>query len=242
MEGTRALIELLRDWDLQLLEISHHAGVLDISVKELRQKILYALADIGVLVKTSNLEGGELNIDAKKIENTVRKFSVWEKGVYEALQEVETAWPFISANIQLLKEFTEAARSETVRADKLAQPLIPAVDNIELTDSDFLDKTVLSSFNKQMAVVYSRVGVLGEVTKDIIGDMTNAITLFENVRKLNTDKKIRSNIKERVSKNIDDFLKASVNFTQIFLDILAVVKEMKRPTLIPEDALRNRLD
>jgi hypothetical protein len=237
MEGTRTLMILLRDWKIQLLQIMHHVEMLDVGMKDLRQKILYALSEIGVLVKTSELQGGQL-FDNDKIINSIKKYSLWERGVYDALEEVETAWPFISANIQLLKEFTESAKKECDNAEKLSLDLIPTVENPAIENDDFLNKSSLSAFNKQMAIVYSKIGVLGDVTKDIIGDMTNAIKLFENVRSLNENKQIRSNIKETISKNIDAFLISSVNFTQLFMNILDVVKDMKRPSLLSDKILR----
>ncbi len=237
MEGTRILMNLLRDWNIQLLQVLHNVEVLDVGMKDLRQKILYALSEIGVLVKTSELKGGEL-IDNEKILKSIKKYSSWERGVYEALEEVETAWPFISANIQLLKEFAESAKTECDNAEKLSMDLVPTVENLEFQDDAFLNKSSLSAFNKQMAIVYTKIGVLGDVTKDIIGDMTNAISLFDNVRKLNQNKEIRSNIKETISKNIEAFLISSVNFTQLFVNILDVVKDMKRPALLSDKILR----
>ena len=239
MEGVQSLVNLLRDWNIQLIKIIQNVGLLEVAMKDLREKILYALSEIGVLAKSSKLEGGQ-SIDSTKIINSVKKFTIWEEGVYVALQEVETAWPFIIANIQLLKEFTESANLEIAKAEKLAEPvLIEIKNNVEVEQ---LHKEKLSAFNREMAIVYSKIGVLSEVTKDIIGDMTNTVKLFEEVRKLNRNKKIRANVKESISRNIDAFLHSSVQLTQLFVNILEIVKEMKRPNLISDKILRKHAD
>lgn len=230
MESVFALISGLTQQELALVDADHRIKKLQVTAHELYQALLFSVTGLGF-----GLTGGAV-LDAKRTLNNARRASRWDEGVLEALQQVEGAWPYIRANIELLQQACTAALEQAKVARRLTVPMIPQLQAAQTSGMyDSIDRVGLTAFNSDMAQLDARIVALGCVSSDLMHDMNDALDIFTGLRDLAL--KSRGGLGDNVSRSIDTLLSSAGMLASLVQEIVMILRKSGGAPLIHPEVL-----
>jgi hypothetical protein len=230
MESVFALIAGLTIQETALVDIDHRVKLLKTASHELFQALLFAITGLG-----SGLRGGAV-INAKKIIEDAKHARSWEEGVLEGLQQIEGAWPYIRANINLMQDSCTSALNQANSARRLTRSLIPQLQAAQTSGHyNSIDRVSLTAFNSDMAQVDARIVSLGCIVNDMMHDMSDTLEIFSALRDIS--QKGRSVLSESVIRSVDTLLMNGGSVANLVEEIVLILRKAGGAPLIHPEVL-----
>jgi hypothetical protein len=241
MESASALIISLTSQESALAQAHSQINQLKLRSNEMYQALLFAVS--AAKLSANEITGGSA-LDARAILQKVNKKNV-RSSVLEALYEVEGAYPYIRANIDLCGEACESAIKHAAVARKLSAPLVMQLHAAQASNSfSHVDRTGLSAFNSDMAQLDTRVNALGCITNDLMHDMGDALQIFQSLEQ--TCKNPRLNLSRGLIQSLDSLKQSSASVANMVTDLVDQVRKcmgspLLHPTLLVAPAVPSAL-
>lgn len=233
MESVLALMAGLGKQEIALVDADHRVRRMHLLAQSMHQALLFAIT--GVRGVSSHLGGGSV-LNPKAALAAAHGASRWDQGVLEGLLQVEGAWPYIRANIDLLQETCAAANAQALVARRLATPLTRQLHAAETSGQyDSVDRVGLTAFNSDMAQLDARIVALSSACTNMMQDMTDALEIFTGLRAVAN--KARGALTVSVTRALDALLLSAGELADIVAEITNIVRNSGGAPLIHPEAL-----
>lgn len=225
MESIFALISGLTQQTSSLYDAEHRMKRLKLVGHDMYQALLFSISGIknDINTRAELVGGGVFNVEntlsnVKAIAKRNNNLIGWEDAVLTGLYEVQGAWPYIRANIDLMLEACQAAVDQAEVARKLSLPLLPQLQAAQSSGMyDRVDKIGVSAFNSDMAQLDARIITLRCTCTEMMRDMNDALDIFSGLRDVVI--KSKGALTEKVSSSLDTVLSSAASMSQLVGEI-----------------------